>query len=396
MTSTSWFAKTGAVVAAALAAAAAALATAADKPGSKTAAGAVVPVTPSPYPLPAHAVSVRNSEQLAAALRRRSPTDIVLSDGSYSAPEPFRDANGHRLYARHLGRAVLRAGLTIGGDAAPPGALVRGLAFDVSDPASSADGAAITVWGTATGVRVLDVTLQGDHVTAAGLRVRQPEGFSAARLVVRGFTDYGVFVDANDSARQSLEQPVSLRNLDIADISRNPPGSSNGTAEACLWVGNPGVVRTVRLRRCAWSGLWTGTAATGLLVDRIDIDGTPTGVYVEHFTRASTFERLLVRRGVRVGLIAEWADPAWGTKPASVDNVVENSRFESSLVGVYLDAGTTRTTIRRTSFAYQQLAAIGDYQGVGNAYYGNDYHAILPGAVRVTNSHISAATPTNP
>ena len=44
-----------------------------------------------------------------------------------------------------------------------------------------------------------------------------------------------------------------------------------------------------------------------LRLDLVDVDGTPTGVYVEHFTRRSTFRRLRIGPSVRVGLLTEWA-----------------------------------------------------------------------------------------
>ena len=98
-----------------------------------------------------------------------------------------------------------------------------------------------------------------------------------------------------------------------------------------------------------------------------------------------------IGRHVRVGLIAEWADPALGGVPGSIDNVIQDSRFESWLAGVYLDQGTTRTVIRRSTFVGQRWAAIGDYGGVGNAYQANDYRGIARGAVPVTSEHIRTA-----
>ena len=105
-------------------------------------------------------------------------------------------------------------------------------------------------------------------------------------------------------------------------------------------------------------------------------------MYVEHFTPDSTFRRLRIGRDVRVGLTAEWADPAWDRRPASVDNLIELSRFESWLAGVYLDEGTTRTSVRRSTFANQSWAAIGDYRGNGNAFDGNDYSGVDAGRRR--------------
>jgi hypothetical protein len=349
------------------------------------------PRAPRSYSLPRPAVQVSTSTELSAALRRPSPTNIVLAPGRYDAAGPFSNRNGHRLFARRVAKAVLTAGLSIGSNGGRPGGLVRGVTFDVRDPAKTFDGAVVAVWGAAANAGVFDVTLRGNGAIRSGVVVRQPEGFRGLRIQARGFTDYGVLVDANDRTRQTLRRPFVLSDLDVAGVARAVPRSSNGTAEACVWVGNPGIVRVVRVRRCAWMGVWTGTAATGLRLDLVDIDGTPTGVYVEHFTRRSTFRRLRIGPSVRVGLLTEWASPAAGGVPASVDNVIQDSRFESWLAGVYLDAGTTRTTVRRSSFARQRWAAVGDHQGVGNRVYENDYRGIAPGAVPLTHAHIRTA-----
>jgi len=348
------------------------------------------PVPPSRYTVPRPFVRVRTSGQLRAALARRNPIRILLHRGTYDADRPFVNANGHALYAGLLGKVVLTAGLSLGVDEGRPGGVVRGVVFDVREYEKTVDGVALAVRNA--GAQVLDVRLRGNGVTRSGLVVREPEGFRAARLVVRDFTDYGVLVDANDRDRTSLDRPFQLRDLDVAGIKRPVPGSSQGRAEACVWVGNPGVVERARARRCGWTGLWTGTATTGARLAGIDVDETRTGVYIEHFTRQSTFEGVRVGRRVRVGLTAEWADPDWGGIPGSIDNVVQDSRFESWLVGVYLDEGTTRTIIRRSTFVGQRWAAIGDYEGVDNAYHSNDYRRIAHGAVPVTREHIRTAT----
>ena len=332
---------------------------------------------------------VATSAQLVQALRRPRPTTIVLADGVYGGTGPFLNPRGHRLYARRLGGAVLRVGLSLGGNDGRPGGLVRGLVFDVRDRAKTAEGAEIMVWGTGKRARVLDVSLRGNGVVGSGLVVRQPEGFSASRLVVREFTDYGVLVDANKPALTKLERPFRLTDVDVAGVARPLPRSSNGTAEACVWVGNPGVVERVRARRCAWTGLWTGTATSGAVFDRIDVDRTPTGVYVEHVTRSSRFRRLEIGDEVRIGLLTEWADPDSGGRAASFDNVIEDSWFASWLAGVYLDEGTTRTTVRRSTFVNQRWAAIGDYRGNKNTYYGNDYAGIAGGAAEISDEHVS-------
>jgi hypothetical protein len=336
-------------------------------------------------------VRVRTSAHLHRALAREKRSAIVLQRGVYDSEEPFVNRHGHALYAAMLGRAVLTAGLSMGANEGSAGGLVRGVVFDVRDPDRTANGAIVNVWGSAAGARVLDVVLRGHSAVRSGLVVRQPEGFQGARIVARDFTDYGVVVDANDEERTSLARPFSLRDVDVSGVSREVPRSSQGRGEACVWIGNPGDVERVRVRRCAWTGLWTGTATSGTRFDRIDVDEARTGVYIEHFTRSSTFERLRIGRRVRTGVNAEWADPDSGGRPASEDNVIQDSRFESWLAGVYLDEGTTRTTVRRSTFVGQRWAAIGDYKGVDNRFYANDYRAPARGGVAVTRAHIRTA-----
>jgi hypothetical protein len=357
---------------------------------AKAASGAVRPAAPSRYEVPPAAIRVATSTELRRVLLSPDPLDIELADGVYDGSAPFLNPNGHRLYAGRIGGAVLRAGLSMGANAGPSGGSLQGLVFDVRDAEKTVDGAEILVWGTAEHASVLDVALRGNGVVRAGLVVRQPGGFRGARIDARDFTDYGVLVDANDPALTRLDQPFELTDVSVAGVARPVPGSSDGRGEACVWIGNPGLVRRVHARRCGWSGLWTGTAATEALFDQIDVDETPTGVYIEHFTRRSTFQHVRVGEHVRVGIHAEWAAPEWGHRPASVENVIEDSWIGASVAGVYLDEGTTRTVVRRTTFMNQRWAAIGDYRGIDNAFYGNDYDAIPSRADDVTKQHLSS------
>jgi hypothetical protein len=348
----------------------------------------VHPRKPSRYRVPRGAVRVSTAAELRSALRRRDRSAIVLAAGRCDGDRPFLNPQGHRLYAARLGRAVLTAGLSLGGNEGRGGALVRGLVVDVRDPRRTVDGAAIAVWGSGRGVRILDTTVRGHGELSAGIEARRPEGLVIERVVARRFRDFGVLVDANDpDARGS---GFRLADVDVARVSRPTPGSSRGTAEACVWIGNHGSVRRVRARSCGWSGLWTGTATRRTRFDAIDVDRVPTGVYVEHFTHESVFRRLRIGPGVRVGLTAEWADPAWQRRPASVDNVIEDSHFASTLAGVYLDEGTTRTTVRRSTFVGQQWGGIGDYRGKDNELYANDFRGIAGAAQPVRHDHLSS------
>ena len=363
----------------------------AEAPAAGRIAPPVRPAPPARYRVPPGAIRISSSRQLHAALASDARRSIVLAAGAYNSRRPFLNPHGHHIYAARRGRAVLRAGLSLGGNTGRSGALVRGVVVDIDDARRTVDGAAIAVWGTGRDVRILDTTLRGNGVTRAGISADQPAGLEIRRVVVRRFTDFGIFVDANDLDRGPLSNPFRIRDADVAHVGRSDPGSSDGRAEACVWIGNTGSVRRVRLRSCAWTGLWTGTSTDRARVDGLDVDLAPTGVYVEHFTRDSTFRRLRVGPRVRVGLTAEWADPAWDRKPASIDNLIELSRFESWLAGVYLDEGTTRTTVRRSSFANQSWAAIGDYRGDGNAYGANDYAGLDAGVPPVRHDHISSA-----
>jgi hypothetical protein len=334
------------------------------------------PKRPAHYRMPRHAVRVSTARAFRSALAAHNRKAIVLAPGSYGGRQPYFNPYGHRIYSARLGKAVLRAGLSLGGNVGPGGGLVRGVVVDVGDASRTVDGAAIAVWGTGRRSRILDTTLRGHGVVPSGVSARRPDGLVVRRVVVRGFTDYGVLADANDVDRGTLSDPLTVADVDVAAVARRAPGSSNGRAEACVWIGNTGSVRRVRARNCGWSGVWTGTATHGATFDQITVDRAPTGIYIEHFTHDSTFRHLRVGPHVKIGLTAEWADPSWGSRPASVDNVVEDSRFDSTVAGVYLDEGTTRTTIRRSTFVNQSWGAIGDYQGNGNQAYANDYRGV--------------------
>jgi hypothetical protein len=349
---------------------------------------AAAPIPPSPYSTPPGAVFVSTSAGLARALEADSPTDIVLADGVYDHSGPFWNTGGHRVYAASLGRAVLRAGFVLGHNWSPGNGLLRGLAFDVAEPAKTLHGDIVHVWGSGAGSRLLDLTLDGHKAVESGIKVREPDGVVIQRVVARNFTDWGVNVDANDVNRKVLRPPL-VEDVVATDVTRPVPQSSGGTSEACLWIGNPAVVRRVYAARCAWEGLWTGTAARGALFEDVRVVESETGVYAEHYNSAgTTFRRLDVGPSVKRGVNCEWSDPAWDSIAGCIDVVIEDSLFDTTRIGVYMDEGTTRTTIRRSVFRNQDWAAIADHKGVANAYYDNDYSGVRAGAATVTTEHL--------
>jgi hypothetical protein len=349
---------------------------------------AAPPIPPSPYSTPTGAVVVSTSAGLEQALQASKPTDIVLADGVYDNDEPFMNSGGHRVYAASLGRAVLRAGFVLGHNWGPGNGLLRGLAFDVSDPAKTLHGDIVHVWGTGSGSRLLDLTLDGHKAVSAGIKVREPDGVVIQRVTVRNFTGWGINVDANVLDRTVLRPPL-VEDVVATDVTRVVPQSSNGTSEACVWIGNTATVRRVFAARCAWEGIWTGTASKGAVLEDIRVVESETGVYAEHYNSAgTTFRRLDIGPSVKRGFNCEWSDPAWDSIAGCIDIVIEDSLFDTTRIGVYMDEGTTRTTIRRSVFRNQDWAAIADHKGVSNSYYDNDYSGVGRGGVPVSTEHL--------
>jgi hypothetical protein len=333
-------------------------------------------------------VTVSTSAELLSALAASAPSDIVLNDGVYDNSAPFSDANDHHIYAAHLGGAVLHAGIVLGGNFGAGGALVQGLAFDVTDPTKTFEGGIVQTWGASgRNATILDTTFNGNSDVDTGILARQVEGLVVRRVALANFLSYGMLVDEN-VPNATVATPPVLEDVSVRHVSRVVPRSSNGTAEACIWLGNTATLRRAKVRDCAWDGFWSGTAFTNGLVSDLDVDSTPVGLYLEHFSKSSTYQNLLVGRDVGTGINCEWADPAWSSQPACNGDTIQDSTFESSRAGVYLDQGTTNVTVRNCRFLYQTWAGIGNYQGVGNTFSGNDYTGIAAGAVGVTTSHI--------
>ena len=296
-------------------------------------------------------------------MARYTSRAIILRNGFYGGSQPYSNPGGDRLYAQALGKAVVGAGIVMGGLSGPGGGVIQGIAFDVTDGSKTLQNSIVHVWGSGKNTRIVDVTLEGHGVVGAGILAREVEGLIIRRVVARHFEGWGVNVDENKVDAQ-ISRPPLIMDIDAAYVSRPVPKSSNGTAEACVWIGNTAIVRRIRAHDCAWDGLWTGTAAHHALFEDIRVTNSYVGVYVEHFAHSSTFRRLQIGPSVPNGLICEWADPGWGSRPACVDILVEQSTFNTSFFGVYLDEGTTGTTVRESTFVNPCWAAIGRLQRV--------------------------------
>jgi hypothetical protein len=256
---------------------------------------------PSGYSLPAGAIAVANSAALISALEGSVPRDIVLADGVYDNSEPFYNVTGHRLYSATLGGAVLRAGISMGGNYGTGGGLLRGLTFDVSDPAKTLANAIISVWGTGAGTRILDTALNGNGIVGSAVVARQVEGLVLERVRARNVTDFGILVDTNSPGVIVATRPL-LKDIDVAGVGLGLQAAAAGRAEACVRVGNTVTVQGAQLRSC-WAGVWIG-GNVGSLFDRVDIDGARFGLYLDGGTKAATFHELRLGPTVVSGLQA--------------------------------------------------------------------------------------------
>ncbi len=374
-------------------------------PGPVPAPPAVAaPIPPSTYALPVQAVRVSNAAELATALAGPA-LDIVLADGSYAQAAPFVNSDGHRLYAEHLGGAVLRTGIVVGGNFGRSGAVLRGLAFDVSDPAKAFGGGIVHVWGNAgASAQVLDCTFRGNWSVPFGLLAFNTSGLRVERSQFFSFSDVAVRLSDNVSVAYGSSTPVmeTVQDILIDGVSRPTPGSSNGTAEAGLWIGHPvrkGVLR-VKVRNVAWSGIQTVNNAWDTNYADLDVDmsgprqAAGVGVYMEHYTRNVVFDRMSVT-GARVGFAGEWADPSWGGVAGAHHVTIRNGVVDSAgstlagrQAGVYLDEGTESVTVTGMLFRNQNWAGIGAYRTIGtNVFSGNSF-SLGPGATPISTEHL--------
>lgn len=375
-------------------------------PAATGQAGVAAPSAPAAYSLPAGATYVRSTAEFLNALRQ--PTrDIVLADGAYDNPEPFYNTNDHRIYAERVGGAVLHAGIVMGGNFGAGGGLIRGVRFDVASPAKTLGGGIVHVWGRGgVNTQVLDCTFRGNRSIPYGLLVYNPSGVEARRLEFYGFTDVALRASNNTLIAYGgqTSRLAAISDILVDGVTRSVPGSSNGTAEAGLWIGHPVVqgVRRVKIRNVSWSGLETVNNSWETVFSDLDIDmsgpsqSAGVAVYMEHFNFYNVFENFRIT-GAKVGFAGEWADPSWGGKPGanyvtiregSVDTA--GSTLPGNQAGVYLDEGSHSTTVTNVRFLNQNWAGIGAYRNSGTAELArNDFSQIASTAAPIRYAHIS-------
>ena len=362
------------------------------------------PIPPSSYSIPAGAVTVTSSSGLISALNSSTARDIVLADGVYDNSVAFENSNGHRLYAQHLGGAVIKAGLVMGSNYGAPGGSVQGVVFDVSDPAKVLGGGIVHIWGAGGAqIKVLDCVFRGNKAIGYGILGYNPDGLVAQRLEFYNFTGVALWASDNHSVAYGTTNPVidTISDIYVNCVSKSVPGASGGTGEAGLWIGHPVTngVRRIETRNTGWSGIETVNNAWDTTFSDLDIDmsgvneSAGVGIYLEHFNFHNTFQRFSIR-GANTGINAEWADPGWGGVAASHFSTIRDGTIDAAgankaqTIGVYLDEGTDSTTVSGVTFLNQSWAAIGAYKNVGtNSFSGNDSSGIKAGAATISIAH---------
>jgi len=274
----------------------------------------------------------------------------------------------------------------------------------VSSGSKVLGGGIVHVWGPGgDNAKILDCVFKGNWAIPYGVQALNSQGLVLQRSQFFNFTDVAARVSSNVQASYGSSTNVAdtISDLSIDGVSRSTPGASDGTAEAGLWVGQPvknGVSR-IRVRNTAWSGIETANNSWDTHFTDLDIDMSGSkerngvGIYMEHYTRNDVFERFVIR-GVRMGIVGEWANPATGGKPAANNVTIRSglidaagSKLSGRQAGVYLDEGTYQTTVTGTTFLNQNWAGISAFKSTGtNTFTGNTFQLASSG-VSLSTDH---------
>jgi hypothetical protein len=358
---------------------------------------------PMPYALPHGATVVRTAAGLTRALAAPGPRSIVLADGIYDGSQPFENRRGDRIYAQHLRKAILTAGMIVGGDGAG-GARLQGLAFNLNDPSKAADNGIVYAWGrSADDLEVLDCAFYGNRRIDVGLYALNPQGLDAERLIFIGFT--GVALRASNNIPVAYHAPTPtldrIADIRINGVSRPSPGSSNGTAEAGLWIGHPvrNGVQRIRVRNVSLSGIETVNDSWDTRFSDLDVDMSGSsalssvGIYMEHMSLHDTFANFRIA-GARFGFNGEWNYGTPGDAAAHnttiKDGLIDASGWHGTggTVGVNLDEGTESTSVSNVAFRRQSFAGIVAYRNEGTNRFNDNTFALAKGAQAVTPDHV--------
>ena len=310
-------------------------------------------------------------ERALAALRRGHVT-VRLAPGRYqlndvkigddarligSGPRTVITAPGTSYFAVLVakGRNIAISNLTVDGGGPGPG---RGIAVAVFDGSQDVrlrrlrlihvrqDG--VNVWGAHSNVSVQDSVIEGDGSAQVGvfaLGSDRSRDTSVIRTRVRGFRSHGILLAQVEHGRPAAAlHGLALDNVvsDIRDPARErcyyAPNSTPkcGTNEGGIWTG--GVEAAIignTVVRARWDGIETVGSSTRTTVVGNTIRDTRTGIYLEHSTKDSLFERNVVT-DTRTGINVEW----WHDGQGSIRNTFSANRIvAASRGGLSVDVG---------------------------------------------------------
>ena len=310
-------------------------------------------------------------ERALAALRRGHVT-VRLAPGRYqlndvkigddarligSGPQTVITAPGTSYFAVLVarGRNITISNLTVDGGGPGPG---RGIAVAVFDGSQDVrlrrlrlthvrqDG--VNVWGAFSNVSVQDSVIEGDGSAQVGvfaLGSDRSRDTSVIRTRIRGFRSHGILLAQVEHGRPAAAlHGLALDNVvsDIRDPARErcyyAPNSTPkcGTNEGGIWTG--GVEAAIignTVVRARWDGIETVGSSTRTTVVGNTIRDTRTGIYLEHSTKDSLFERNVVT-GTRTGINVEW----WHDGQGSIRNTFSANRIvAASRGGLSVDVG---------------------------------------------------------
>lgn len=336
--------------------------------------GIDLPRGPEPYTVPPCSnpdVTCVTPETIGAEFSPSSSV-VVFADGVYGVddiPGNYLNIEGQTLMAQHVGGAVLEFGVDAGGVNSVgntyPGSQIRGLVFDIDDPAHAppplsvgAPGgrAAIRTSGDATDLEVMDVVIRGNGVLDTGVHLQAADGAVLRRLDIGALRRYGVLAAGSGV----VSVPVEVTDVVVHDIIEpavvaDPTAATTGVG---LMMAETATLSHIRVRDTRRAGINIFGGSVGTVVDHVDIDRVAVGhalgsvgVYFDNQARDTVLENFCIGPNTRIGVNSEWdhwcdtADENCHELPVdmfprALGSVVRQGLVESSLIGVHFDQGT--------------------------------------------------------
>lgn len=166
-------------------------------------------------------------------------------------------------------------------------------------------------------------------------------------LDIRNYTGYGLGIMSWNPQGQNTT-PFNIHDLKVSGISANPPRSSNGTAEAGLWLAQLANLSRIEFGPGnAWMDLWTGGLGQGgHYTDLLFTHPEGVAIYHEHVTSnlvVENFKILQGRSGQSNPINVEWTYGGQGS--SSITWRAFEIYCPAGATGIFLDAGTYGCTI---------------------------------------------------